>query len=332
VIAPVLAVFLAASGSPGTASLAARGVGVTQADSSTAAAGRVAPADSAAEGGAHAAPADSSSPAAPAGAEPASLGPRVPGSWLRLGSTEGQVLARGAFPVVPGVRGFVTREGATSWFGLPSTATLKFRADLLSRAEFVVEDVAPYWVDYVRDQLRIAGYRARCERNEPGLMICDWEGATHVRLERREHRLLAIVYAAESTAPRAAVPARPRAATPKRTALAPRDTVPVFPQVFVLGRAAPAGVATVPSLVDSTPLLKPPYPAGAREAGVQGRVWVRALVDTNGAVEAAEIVRSIPELDSTAIAVARSCRFRPYTTAGATVRFRVEIPVMFTVR
>ena len=78
---------------------------------------------------------------APAGAEPASLGPRVPGSWLRLGSTEGQVLARGAFPVVPGVRGFVTREGATSWFGLPSTATLKFRADLLSRAEFVVEDV-----------------------------------------------------------------------------------------------------------------------------------------------------------------------------------------------
>jgi len=55
-------------------------------------------------------------------------------------------------------------------------------------------------------------------------------------------------------------------------------------------------------------------------------------VDTNGAVEAAEIVRGIPELDSAAVAVARRCRFRPYAPEGARVRFRVELPVTFTVR
>jgi TonB family protein len=337
VIAAVLAVLLAASGPHRAAAPAAAGAGVAQADTAASSLGageRAAPADSSADRGAsgvEAVRAEPSSPGdgAPAGA-PAATGPRVPGSWLRLDMTEGQVLGRGAFDAAPGERGFVTRKGAAPWYGLPATATLKFRADLLARAEFVVEDTAPYWVDYVRDQLRIAGYRARCERDEPGLVICDWEGATHVRFELRQRRLLAVVSASESVAPGAARPAP--AATPQRTASAPRDTVPVFPQVFVLGRAAPPGVTTVPSLVDSTPLLRPPYPDAAREAGVQGRVWVRALVDTNGAIEAAEIVRSIPELDGAALTAARSCRFRPYQPAGSAVRFRVEIPVMFTVR
>jgi periplasmic protein TonB len=107
--------------------------------------------------------------------------------------------------------------------------------------------------------------------------------------------------------------------------------VPVFPQVFVLGRGAPAGVRA-PALTDSTPLVAPAYPARARDAGVQGRIWVRALVDTNGAVMTAQVVRSIPELDSAAVAVARRCRFRPYEAQGAPVRFRVEIPVLFMAR
>ena len=61
-------------------------------------------------------------------------------------------------------------------------------------------------------------------------------------------------------------------------------------------------------------------------------MWVRALVDTNGAVAATEVVRSIPELDSAAVSVARRCRFRPYVAEGSPVRFRVEIPVIFMAR
>ena len=106
----------------------------------------------------------------------------------------------------------------------------------------------------------------------------------------------------------------------------------MFPTIFVLGRGAPEGAPAAPGLADSTQLVSPAYPPRARAAGVPGRVWVRVLVDTSGAVEAAEIVRSIPELDSAAVAVARRCRFRPFEPAGSRVRFRVEIPVTFTVR
>ncbi len=262
-----------------------------------------------------------------ASAAPADTATRVPGSWMRIGYTHDQVLARASFPLKEGQtpRGVVVRRGSVAWFGLPSEATLHFREDRLESVEFLVEDAAPHWADYLHDQLRLAGYRARCERDEPGLRICDWLGASLVRLELRERRLLATISAAEP-APEA------RIAGPGSPPSARRDTVPLFPQVFVLGRAAPPGAPAAPALADSTPLVAPAYPPAAREAGVQGRVWVRALVDTNGAVEATEIARGIPELDSAAVAVVLRCRFRPYEPAGAAVRFRIEIPVIFMVR
>jgi TonB family protein len=249
---------------------------------------------------------------------------RMPGTWMRLGATEETILARAQFPVVHGPGGDGTvRQGNAFWFGIAGQVTLHFRDARLEQAEFKIEEAAPYQVDYARDQLRLAGYRARCEEDEPALQVCDWRGATQVRFELRESKLLATIGPVELAGPPAAPPSRPAAAR--------RDTVPVFPEVFVLGRGAPAGVRP-PALADSTPLLAPPYPASAREAGVQGRVWVRVLVDTTGAVEAAQVVRSIAELDSAAVAVARRCRFVPYESQGARVRFRVEIPVLFTTR
>jgi TonB family protein len=250
---------------------------------------------------------------------------RMPGTWMRLGDSEGTILARAQFPVVEGPkeRGAVLRGGNGIWFGLAGQVTLQFRDGHLARAEYKIEDLAPYQVDYAHDQLRLAGYRPRCEQDDPGLQLCDWDGAAHVRLELRGRNLLARI----TTAGPAVEAPRPRRPAPA----ARRDTVPVFPQVFVLGRGAPAGVAP-PALADSTPLIAPAYPERAREAGVQGRIWVRALVDTNGAVMAAEVLRSIPELDSAAVAVARRCRFKPYPPAGERVRFRVEIPVLFRAR
>jgi TonB family protein len=258
---------------------------------------------------------------APTGADTASVATvRMPGTWMRLGDPESRILARANFPVVEGPKGHgvVTRHGAAIWFGLHGQVTLRFRNDALDQAEFTIDDTAPYWIDYVRDQLRLAGYRASCEQDDPGAVLCDWHGEASVRFELREHRLLARI-----------TPAEPLAAPAQRPRPARRDTVPVFPQVFVLGRGAPAGVRA-PALVDSTPLVAPAYPERAREAGVQGRIWVRALVDTNGAVLNALVVRSIPELDSAAVAVARRCRFAPYQAQGSAVRFRVEIPVLFT--
>jgi len=251
---------------------------------------------------------------------------RMPGTWMRLGDTEGTILARAQFPVTEGPKeqGAVQRGGTVIWFGLHGQVTLQFRDGQLERAEFKIDDTAPYWVDYVHDQLRLAGYRSRCEQDVPGLQLCDWEGAAHVRLEVRGSHLVAKI-----------TPALPAVAPPPTRYPVPpaarRDTVRVFPQVFVLGRGAPAGVPA-PALADSTPLVAPAYPERARAAGVQGRIWVRALVDTNGAVLDAAVLRSIPELDSAAVAVARRCRFKPYPPAGERVRFRVEIPVIFMAR
>ena len=240
----------------------------------------------------------------------------MPGTWMRLGDTEATILARAQFPIAEGPKsgGGVWRKGNAFWFGIAGHVTLHFSDQRLDEAEFKIEEAAPYQVDYARDQLRLAGYRSRCNEGEPA--PCDWYGATHVRLELREHQLLATI-----------APAEPLAESPA----ARRDTVPVFPQVFVLGRGAPAGVRP-PALADSTPLVSPPYPQRARAAGVQGRVWVRALVDTSGAVEAVQVLHSIPELDSAAVAVARRCRFQPYESEGTRVRFRVEIPVIFMAR
>jgi len=251
---------------------------------------------------------------------------RIPGTWMRLGDTEGHILARANFPPAEGPkgRGVVLRKGPAIWFGLPGEVTLQFRSDRLERVEYAIDDVAPHSVDYLRDQLRMAGYRPRCEQDDPWVLLCDWLGAANVRLESRQGKVLVKVTPLDPL--REAVPARAPSRPPAR-----RDTVPVFPQLFILGRATPAGVRA-PALVDSTPLVSPPYPARARAAGVQGRVWVRALVDTNGAVTATEVVRSIPELDSAAVSVARRCRFRPYVAEGSPVRFRVEIPVIFMAR
>jgi TonB family protein len=247
---------------------------------------------------------------------------RMPGTWMRLGDPESRILARANFPPAPAPRGqdIVMRQGAAVWFGLGGQVVLRFRDGWLDQAEFTIEDTAPYWIDYVRDQLRLAGYRASCEEDQPALVLCDWRGEAGVRFELRARRLLVRI------TPPAVIDAPPPHPRP-----ASRDTVPVFPQVFVLGRGAPAGVPA-PALADSTPLVAPTYPPAAREAGVQGRIWVRALVDTNGAVLNAQVVRSIPELDSAAVAVARRCRFRPYEAKGLPVRFRVEIPVLFTER
>jgi TonB family protein len=253
-------------------------------------------------------------------AAPADTAVRVPGTWLRFGYTQDRVLVRASFPLAEGPKNTAAavRQGPAYWFGFQSKVTLTFKNDRLEVIEFVIDDTAPYWIDYLHDQLRLAGYRSSCPDGDP--TSCDWSGGTTVHLELKKSSLDAKI------TPAAPIPEPARAhATPAR-----RDTVPVFPQVFVLGRPAP-GIAS-PALADSTPLVTPAWPPRARDAGVQGRVWVRALVDTNGAVTSTEIVRSIAELDSAAAAVAMRCRFHPYPPQGARVRFRVDIPVIFMAR
>jgi TonB family protein len=255
----------------------------------------------------------------PAGAADTSL--RVPGSRLRFGLSQEQLVGRGSFAAVRGTvaPGFVARRGPAVWFGVQTEATLLFRGDRLQRVRFSAKNVPAHVGDYVEDELRRLAYRRRCETLEPVARDCEWTGAARVRLK----------VAAESFD--ADIEPSPAAPKPRFVAAA-RETVPLLPEVLTL---APRGIADhpgAPELVDPAPLRSPAYPRRAREAGVQGRVWVRALVDTSGAVIETRVTRSIAELDSAAVEIVRRLRFRPFLAGGRPARARVDVPITFTVR
>ncbi len=104
--------------------------------------------------------------------------------------------------------------------------------------------------------------------------------------------------------------------------------VPVLPETLAVnlpGRASPYAPAT---------LLSQPrcdYPEAARAAGVQGRVWVLAFVDTDGRVIRAQLKSGIQVLDAAALACVRAWSFGPVTWKDAPCRYWALVPVTFTV-
>ncbi len=76
----------------------------------------------------------------------------------------------------------------------------------------------------------------------------------------------------------------------------------------------------------------PEYPALARKAGIEGTVVVRVLIDEKGNVAKAEIFKSIPMLDSAAIAAARQCKFTPGQQRDKKVKVWMAIPFTFKLK
>jgi protein TonB len=78
---------------------------------------------------------------------------------------------------------------------------------------------------------------------------------------------------------------------------------------------------------------KPHYPEVARLAQVQGTVIVKVLVDAQGQVAAAEIIRGVhPLLDKAALAAARKCVFLPGQQRELKVPTWVAVPYSFHLR
>ncbi len=114
----------------------------------------------------------------------------------------------------------------------------------------------------------------------------------------------------------------------------------------VIGRGAPPApppspaaqpVATTPirlhsgmtapiKMVDTTPV----YPAIAQSARVEGVVILEAVIDTQGRVESARILRSIPLLDQAALDAVRQWRFTAARLNGDAVPVVMTVTVNFT--
>ncbi len=144
-------------------------------------------------------------------------------------------------------------------------------------------------------------------------------------------------------APRLAIP------TTVPTVIPPPARVPFDPSLFAadsvrVERITPAPAGTGPGDVYAEQWVPQPpemiahpavrYPELLRQAGVEGRVVVEAVIDTSGRVEPGSVtvvLSSNPRFDAPARDVVAASRFRPGRINGRPVRVRVHVPVAFQV-
>jgi protein TonB len=100
-----------------------------------------------------------------------------------------------------------------------------------------------------------------------------------------------------------------------------------------------AGQVFAESVVEERPelLTRPPlqYPDLLRQAGVQGRVLVQAIIDTSGRAEPAsvKVVQSPnPGFDQPAKNMILKSLFRPARVHGRAVRVLISLPIDFTIK
>ena len=77
------------------------------------------------------------------------------------------------------------------------------------------------------------------------------------------------------------------------------------------------------------------YPEVLRQAGIEGRVLVEAVLDTLGRAEAGSLrVTESPNalFDREALTVVAASRYRPGRVDGRAVRVRIQVPVAFAIR
>lgn len=75
--------------------------------------------------------------------------------------------------------------------------------------------------------------------------------------------------------------------------------------------------------------IEPEYPETARRARVEGKVFLQAIINEQGQVEAVKVLRSHPLLDDAAIAAVRRWRYKPATLDGQPVRVYFTVQVTF---
>lgn len=72
------------------------------------------------------------------------------------------------------------------------------------------------------------------------------------------------------------------------------------------------------------------YPQEAKQAGIQGKVFVLALIDEEGNVDGAKVIKGIGYgCDEAALNAVKSVKFTPALTSGKPVKVQVTIPIFF---
>jgi len=90
-----------------------------------------------------------------------------------------------------------------------------------------------------------------------------------------------------------------------------------------------------PSMLDDKPRTRfqkaPVYPHSMKVAGTSGTVWVEFMVDETGRVHDVKVIKSAnPDFEEATINAVSEWRFEPGTRNHIPVRFRMSIPVVFS--
>lgn len=86
-------------------------------------------------------------------------------------------------------------------------------------------------------------------------------------------------------------------------------------------------VDKAPALISQ---LKPAYPELAKLAGIEGKVFLKLLIDENGNVEKAKVEKSVKDmLDEAALTAAKSAKFSPALLNDKPVKVWVVLPIAF---
>jgi protein TonB len=76
--------------------------------------------------------------------------------------------------------------------------------------------------------------------------------------------------------------------------------------------------------------VKPVYPPGARDAGIQGVVILDVVISEEGSIIQADIVRSIPELDQAAVDAVTQWKYEPTLLNGESVEVEMNVTINFS--
>lgn len=81
-----------------------------------------------------------------------------------------------------------------------------------------------------------------------------------------------------------------------------------------------------------THFVMPAYPAEAVAAGLRGIVILEIVIDPEGRVAFAEVVRSVPPFDDAALAAVRQWTYEPTRAEGKPVSVRLTVPITFAIK
>jgi TonB family protein len=76
--------------------------------------------------------------------------------------------------------------------------------------------------------------------------------------------------------------------------------------------------------------VKPVYPADANAAGLEGDIYIEAVVTRDGSVAGARVVQGVPLLNTAALEAVRQWRFTPTTLNGVPTEVSMTVKVSFS--